>query len=57
MAVLSETLRPKTIDTLPAARFRIIPGMKKGDMRRGPRSSRSRWVRSSRPKPPIPEPM
>ncbi len=50
-------LAPNTIDTLPAARLRIIPGMKKAEIRLGPRSMNERMVCSSNGSPPIPDPM
>ncbi len=50
-------LAPKRIETLPAARLRIIPGMKNAEMRRTPFVRTVSAVDSSSGSPPIPEPM
>src|SRR5262245_19630257 len=48
---------PKRIDTCPAARLMIADGMKKGEILRGPPSSRARCSRSMVVNPPMPEAM
>src|SRR5215207_4006338 len=48
---------PKRIDTWPDARLMMADGMKKGEIRRGPPSSRALCSRSIVVKPPIPDAM
>ena len=48
---------PNLIDTCPAARLTIDPGMKKGDILRGPPAIIAECSRSNTSNPPMPEPM
>ena len=48
-------LAPKRIETCPEARLKIIAGMKKGEILRGPPFSRAECSFSIVAKPPIPE--
>jgi len=48
---------PKRMETWPAARLMMAPGMKKGEILRGPPASITECSRSMTSKPPIPEPM
>ena len=50
-------LAPLRIETYPEARFTMVAGMKKGEIRRGPCWSRVRCSRSMTSKPPIPLPI
>ena len=50
-------LAPVRIDTCPEARLTMVAGMKKGEIRPGPFSSRLRCSRSITSKPPMPLPM
>ena len=50
-------LAPVRIETYPEARLMIVAGMKNGEMRPGPRSSRFVCSRSMTSKPPMPLPM
>ncbi len=48
--------RPNMMDTLPAIMLMMAPGIRKGEMRRGPRVRISSWLSSIIGRPPMPEP-
>src|SRR3954471_4257959 len=50
-------LAPQRIETCPAARLIIAEGIKKGEILRGPPSSRAECSRSMMSNPPMPDPM
>ena len=49
-------LKPYMIETLPEIMLMIAPGIRNGEMRRGPRLTASVWLSSIRGKPPMPDP-
>jgi hypothetical protein len=49
-------LAPMSIDSRPAIMLMMLPGMKKGEMRRGPRAFSSSCMLSMSGRPPMPEP-
>src|SRR5260370_805080 len=49
-------LAPRSIDSSPAIMLMMVPGMKNGEMRRGPFLSSSSFIDSISGSPPMPEP-
>ena len=49
--------RPYLIDRFPEIMLMMVPGMKNGEILRGPPASNSLWVCSIICRPPMPEPM